>query len=95
LFLVIESQCADCVRALLDAGASVAATRSDRIPLHEALRRGDEGTIEALLVAGADPNIADADGNPTWLFANYGSQNPTKRAKIMQMLREHDMIEPR
>jgi len=95
LFLAIESQCADCVRSLLDAGASVVATRSDRIPLHEALRRGDEGTIDALLLAGADPNEADESGNSAWMYAGYRSNDPSQRSRIEHMLREHGMIETR
>ena len=51
------------VRALLEAGADVAARNSwGRAPLHVAVRRGCDSVATLLLASGADPNVGTNEG---------------------------------
>jgi len=49
-------------------------TPSQPSPLHEAVTRGDEATLQALLANGAPPDVRDAQGfTPLHLAAQQGS----------------------
>ena len=54
-----------CIRALLDAGASPNANNDDRAPLTYATAQGYAAIVRVLLAAGADPRFADSGTHGT------------------------------
>ncbi|KAK3599987.1 hypothetical protein CHS0354_012640 [Potamilus streckersoni] len=70
------------VKILIESGANIDfRTRSGKTPLHIAVSKSDDISVESLLDAGADPNIEDNCGNtPLWIAV---SENNTRIAPLL------------
>ncbi len=69
--------CAECIAVLAAGGAKLdQGDQLGRTPLEIALDVGKLDTAEALLRAGATPNIENRDGNSPYMLALYGTPRP-------------------
>jgi cytohesin len=83
------AQCASVVEVLVRRGADVnARAQNGWTPLHVQAQEGEDTgaleVMEALLAAGADPNLTDNEGNTPIVFA-HEREEPEK----IELLRAH------
>ena len=79
-------QCTEILQAIISHGADVNATNKENVrALMIACQKGNKNTINELLNAGADPNIADIDGDTC---LHYGAQND-QCTEVLQAIISH------
>ena len=85
LHAAIHGQCStETIRKIIDHGAHVNAVNNDgATPLLLACSRAQAGSVELLLTLGADPNIADADGDTSILSAIEGYCNVNTMQRLV------------
>ena len=73
--------CPECISVLVAAGGQVdLGDQLGRTPLHAALDVGRMDAMEALLRAGANPNVENRDGNSPYMLVRYGVPRPEAAA---------------